>query len=261
MTQPPERGGCGSPERPLATVRNLHKAFGDQKVLRGVDVDFHSGGFTFVVGPSGTGKSVLVRHLIGLLRPDEGEVTYQGERVDKLEESQLLELRKRCVYVFQHPTLFDSMSVTENVSVVLRYHRQLTKTQADDLAKKRLESLGLAAQADRLPAELSTSEQKMVSIARALALDPETLILDEPTTGLDPYAAHEMDRQISLLHSQGVTLIVISHDLRSIQRLAQKVVFLMDGKLKFSGLAGEFFQSTDPQIRQFIEGRVDPVPA
>lgn len=239
---------------PIAELRDVHKAFGPQQVLRGVSVAFTKDRCTFIAGPSGTGKSVLVRHLVGLLSPDQGEVYYDGQRVDTLSERHLLEMRRRCVYVFQHPTLFDSMSILENVSLVLRYHQRLRKRTADDLAAEHLSALGLASRLHHLPNHLPQGEQKMVSVARALALRPETLILDEPTTGLDPFAAQQLDSVVSHVVGHGKTLLVISHDLQSIRRLADDVVFLHHGTVRFHGTAASLFLSEDPFLHGFVCG-------
>lgn len=238
----------------IARTHNLSKSFETNDVLQGVSVEFSRGRTTFVVGPSGTGKSVLVKHLVGLLRPDAGEVYYDDVRVDLAPERELFELRRRCVYVYQHPTLFDSMSVLENVSVVVRHHYDLGKKEADRLALARLDGLGIADYALSFPRELATGTQKMVSLARALALKPETLILDEPTTGLDPYAAFELDQLVAGLEEEGMSLIIISHDLRSIQRLADEVIFLLHGNVRLKCSKADFFAPTDPAVHQFVNG-------
>jgi len=166
-------------------------------------------------------------------------------------------LRKRCVYVFQHPTLFDSMSVLKNVSLVIKYHRGLRSQAAEKIAAAELERLGMSHLGPLPPPQLAAGDQKMVSLARALSLEPETLILDEPTTGLDPYAAQELDGHTARLKERGVSLVVISHDLRSIRRLADDVVFLFAGGVRFHGPADDFFNSTDPVVRQFVTGSVE----
>lgn len=238
----------------IAEVRNLHKAFGAQTVLQGVSLGFAKDRCTFIAGPSGTGKSVLVRHLVGLLKPDSGEVYYDSNRVDILNESDLLKLRRRCVYVFQHPTLFDSMSILENVSLVLRYHFRMPKSQADAQAEVELKALGLSNRLLELPSHLPQGEQKLVSVARALALKPETLILDEPTTGLDPFAAQQLDDVVGSVVGSGRTLLVISHDLQSIRRLAHQVAFLHKGLLRFHGPTSHFFANHDPILQGFVAG-------
>lgn len=242
---------------PAARVVGLHKSFAENHVLRGVDAAFPKGKCSFVVGPSGTGKSVLVRHIVGLLQPDSGEV-YLGEgRVDTLAEQELLELRRRCVYVFQHPTLFDSMTVSENVAVVMKYHLGLTPEAAQARADEQLGRMGLGRLTRSRPTHLSAGEQKLVSLARALALEPEVLILDEPTTGLDPHAAYKLDQHVEGLAETGVTLLIISHDLRSIRRLADEVLFLFQGRVRFHGEADGFFASSDPVVHQFVSGSVE----
>jgi len=244
---------------PVARLAGVDKSFGSHQVLAGVDLEFPEQRCTFVAGPSGTGKSVLVRHLVGLLHPDAGEVWYRDLRVDVLGEDALLDLRRRCVYVFQHPTLFDSMSVAENVALVVKYHKGVKAAEAEALARSQLERMGLSRLADARPPELPAGEQKLVSLARALALEPETLILDEPTTGLDPYAAFEIDAHVRRLKQQGVTLLVISHDLQSIRRLADEVVFLFDRKIRYQGSVQGFFDSPDGVLDQFVHARVDGV--
>ncbi|MBM4352675.1 MAG: ATP-binding cassette domain-containing protein [Deltaproteobacteria bacterium] len=242
---------------PVARTVGLAKAFGAHQVLAGVTLELSEGRCTFVAGPSGTGKSVLVRHLVGLLKPDAGEVWYKDLRVDVLDEEALLGLRRRCVYVFQHPTLFDSMTVTENVALVVKYHKGVKAAAAEGLARAQLDRMGLSRLAESRPPELPAGEQKLVSLARALALEPETLILDEPTTGLDPYAAFEIDAHVRRLKELGVTLLVISHDLQSIRRLADEVVFLFDRKVRYEGGVDGFFHSADPVLDQFVHARVE----
>jgi phospholipid/cholesterol/gamma-HCH transport system ATP-binding protein len=245
------------PLKVAAEVTGLHKSFGENHVLRGIDAVFHKSRCTFVVGPSGTGKSVLVRHLVGLLKPDRGEVFLGQTRVDSLSETALLELRKKCVYVFQHPTLFDSMTVAENVALVIKYHMGLGPEEALVKAEGRLRNMGLGRLMNSRPPRLSSGDQKLVSLARALALEPDVLILDEPTTGLDPYAALKLDQQVEALAETGVTLLIISHDLRSIHRLADEVLFLYQGRVHFYDGARAFFASKDPIIRQFVTGSAD----
>ncbi len=243
-----------SPARPapLARLVNVHKAFGEQKVLKGVTLNFASGRCTFIAGPSGTGKSVLVRHIVGLLTPDTGEAWYGDSRVDQLSQDALFQLRRKCVYVFQHPTLFDSMSVLENVSLIIRYHAKIKKTAADEQAFASLASLGLDSVVNELPSHLSQGTQKRVSVARALALQPETLILDEPTTGLDPLAAYQIDALAASLNQQGRTILIISHDIKSIRRLADDVIFMHEGLPLYAGEAQGFFNSSSPVIQNFI---------
>jgi len=194
---------------------------------------------------------------VGLLQPDRGEVYLGKNRVDLLSEEELLELRKRCVYVFQHPTLFDSMTVSENVAVVMKYHLGLTPEAAEVKANDQLVKMGLGRVTRSKPTRLPSGDQKLVSLARALALEPDVLILDEPTTGLDPNAAYKLDQQVEVLLETGVTLLIISHDLRSIRRLADDVLFLFDGRVRFHGSADDFFDSNDSVVRQFVTGSVE----
>ena len=243
--------------QPIASFRGVRKAFGANLVLDGIDLDIAPSCCTFVAGPSGTGKSVLVKHIVGLLDPDEGQVFYRDLEVNALNESERLDLRKKCSYVFQHPTLFDSISVLENVSLVIRHRFGMKKDEADARAMDQLSDLGIVSLADQSPTGLSSSEKKKVSVARSLALNPETLILDEPTTGLDPYAALEVDELTRSLAEKGKTVIVISHDLKSIRKVADEVVFLLRGRVRLKASAPEFLASTDPAVHQFVNGLIE----
>ena len=238
----------------LARFVGVSKAFGEHSVLDEIDLELPRGGTTFIVGPSGTGKSVLVKHLVGFLRPDAGEVWYHDVPVHTLDEDKLRGVRRRCVYVFQHPTLFDSMSVEDNVRLVIQQHRRLALAEQRQEVHRILERLGIAEVADQSPRAISGGEQKLVSIARAMAMEPETMILDEPTTGLDPVAARSLDRLVARGRSADSDLVVISHDLRSIEILADRVVMLLGGRVHFQGTSAEFFASSDPAVAQFVAG-------
>jgi len=239
----------------IARFVGVSKAFGERSVLDGLDLDLPGGGTTFIVGPSGAGKSVLVKHLVGFLRPDTGEVWYRDQPVHALDEEALRSVRRRCVYVFQHPTLFDSMTVEDNVRLVVQQHRSLGVAAQRREVRQVLSRLGIDHLAEQLPRTLSAGEQKLVSIARAMAMEPETLILDEPTTGLDPAAARRLDGLVAAGRGRDSELIVISHDLRSTGLLADRVVMLLDRGVCFQGTRDEFFSSTDPAVSQFTAGR------
>jgi phospholipid/cholesterol/gamma-HCH transport system ATP-binding protein len=241
-----------SKTEPLASFVDLHLAFGKAKVLKGITLDLKTGVRTFVVGPSGTGKSVLFKCLVGFLQPTSGEIYYGGEGATGLRDAQLTSLRKRCSYVFQHPALFDSMTVAENVELVVEQH--FPSEDPSQRAKEVLALVGMEGKGELAPMALAGGEQKLVSIARALAMRPETLILDEPTTGLDPGAARSLDQSLVALMKRGQTqtIIVVSHDLRSIRLLADEVVMLLDGRVHFQGSADEFFSSSDEQVSRFV---------
>jgi len=238
----------------IARFVGVEKAFADNRVLAGIDLELPSGGTTFIVGPSGTGKSVLVKHLVGFIRPDAGRIWYRDVEVQDLDEEALRAVRRRCVYVFQHPTLFDSMTVEDNVRLVIQQHRSLGVKQQREEVHHALARLGIDGVADQTPQTLSSGEQKLVSIARAMAMKPETMILDEPTTGLDPEAARSLDRLVMASLREDSELLIISHDLRSIELMADQVVMLLDGRVHFQGSREAFFGSSDPAVAQFVAG-------
>jgi phospholipid/cholesterol/gamma-HCH transport system ATP-binding protein len=236
--------------------RGLRKAFGGKEVLRGVDLRVAAGEVMFIIGTSGVGKSVTIKHLVGLLPPDEGEILVDGQRVDRLSEAELFPLRKRVAMVFQFATLFDSMTLLENVALPLRKHRHLSERDAEAEAMARLRQVHLERFADRLPAEVGDGMRKRAAIARALTLDPACVLFDEPTTGLDPVSARRIDRLIRELADQlGVTAIVVSHDLASIFSVADRVAMVYRGAIHVVGTPAELRGSADPIVQQFIQGR------
>jgi phospholipid/cholesterol/gamma-HCH transport system ATP-binding protein len=236
--------------------KGIYKSFGDKHVLRGVDLEVNPGEVFFIIGQSGAGKSVLVKHLIGLLRPDKGRVYLDGEDVTDLSEQEFYPIRKRCAMVFQNSTLFDSMTLRENVALPIRKHRPVSDDEADEQAMERLRQVGMERYASRFPADFGDGMRKKVAIARALTLDPEYIIFDEPTTGIDPISAAMVDKLIRhLADNLGVTSIVISHDLRSIFGIADRIAMLYKGELILDGTP-EFFKNCDhPVVQQFINGR------
>lgn len=236
----------------------IYKSFGTKHVLRGVDLEVRPGEVFFIIGQSGAGKSVLVKHLVGLLRPDKGRVYLDDLDVTDLTEKEFYPVRKRCGMVFQNSTLFDSMTLVENVMLPIRKHRDVTDEEAKEQALDQLRKVGMQRYADRFPADFGDGMRKKVAIARALTLDPEYVIFDEPTTGIDPISAAMVDKLIRHLSDKlGVTSIVISHDLRSIFGIADRVAMLYKGKLRLDGTPDDFRQSDDPIIQQFIQGRPD----
>lgn len=237
---------------------NIHKSFGDLDVLLGVDLVVESGSVFYVIGQSGAGKSVLVKHLVGLIRPDRGRILLDGEEVTDLSERELYRIRRRCAMVFQNATLFDSMSLLENVALPIRKHRDVSQEEARELAGEYLERVEMAEYGDRYPADFGDGMRKKVAIARALTMEPEFVIFDEPTTGIDPLSASMVDDLIRhLSDALGVTSIVISHDLRSIFGVADRIAMLYQGRLRLEGTPAEFRQTDDPVVRQFIEGVPD----
>jgi phospholipid/cholesterol/gamma-HCH transport system ATP-binding protein len=236
--------------------KGVTKAFGGKPVLRGVDLAINKGEVMFIIGTSGVGKSVTIKHLIGLLRIDAGEIWFDGARVDLIPERQLEPLRKRVGMVFQSSTLFDSMTLAENVALPLRKHQGMRHAAALTEAKQRLARVYMDEYADRYPAELSDGMRKRAAIARTLALNPEVVLFDEPTTGLDPVSARRVDRLIrELATSLGVTAVVVSHDPPSIFGIADRVAFIYQGRVHVVATPAELRASADPVVQQFINGQ------
>jgi len=212
----------------------------------------------FIIGTSGVGKSVTIKHLVGLLRPDDGEIWLDGARVDALDERALYDVRKKCAMVFQHSTLFDSMTCAENVALPLRKHKNLSVKDALDEAKRRLDQVHMLEFGDRFPAELGDGMKKRVAIARALTLQPRYVLFDEPTTSLDLVSARRVDRLIRELSERlGVTSVVVSHDLTSIFSIATRIAMLYKGRVRLLGTPADFRNTQDELIQQFIHGRAE----
>jgi phospholipid/cholesterol/gamma-HCH transport system ATP-binding protein len=236
--------------------RNIVKSFGPKAVLKGVSFDVPTGSVFFIIGASGVGKSVLIKHLVGLLAPDSGEIFLDGEEISKFNEVQMGPVRKKCAMVFQHSTLFDSMTCAENVALPLRKHKSLRPREALAEARRRLEIVHMQEFADRYPPELGDGMRKRVAIARALTLDPSYVLFDEPTTSLDPVSARRVDVLIRhLSDTLGVTSIVVSHDLTSIFSIADRIVMLYRGDVRLTGTRDDFRATSDAVIQQFITGR------
>jgi phospholipid/cholesterol/gamma-HCH transport system ATP-binding protein len=239
---------------PKLSFRGIAKRFGDKQVLRTIDLDVATGECLFIIGTSGVGKSVTIKHIIGLIRPDAGEIHLDGQRIDHLAEPDFYPIRKRCGMVFQNSTLFDSMTILENVALPLRLHRKLSERAAEKLAMERLAEVHMTAFAGRYPAELGDGTRKRAAIARTLTLEPEVVLFDEPTTGLDPVSARRIDGLIAELRGRGVTSLVVSHDLTSIFGIADRIAFLYQGVVYRLGTRDEFRGSPDPVVQQFIQG-------
>lgn len=237
---------------------DIHKAFGPKKVLQGVSFDVHDGECFFIIGASGVGKSVMIKHLIGLLRPDQGDIYLGEQEVSRLSEEEFYPVRMKCAMVFQSSTLFDSMTCAQNVALPLRKHRGMSMDDALKDAKRRLEVVRMDSFAEAYPAELGDGMRKRVAIARALTLDPEYVLFDEPTTSLDPVSARRTDKLIRQLCDEvGVTSIVVSHDLVSIFSIADRIAMLYKGTVRLLGTPEDFRQTDDPVVRQFIEGNAE----
>jgi phospholipid/cholesterol/gamma-HCH transport system ATP-binding protein len=240
----------------MISFRNVSKAFGGRPVLNRVSFDIGDGEVFFIIGASGVGKSVLIKHLVGLLRPDSGEIFLDGEDVAQKSEEAMFPIRKKCAMVFQHSTLFDSMTCLENVALPLRKHQGHAPREALAAARERLAQVNMEEFGDRYPSELGDGMKKRVAIARALTLEPRYVLFDEPTTSLDLVSARRVDKLIETLATRlGVTCVVVSHDLTSIFTIATRIAMLYQGGVRLLGTPSDFRSTTDPLIDQFIHGR------
>lgn len=234
---------------------DVHKSFGRNYVLRGVSLSIKKGESVVVIGGSGSGKSVLLKHIIGLLKPDKGGVLINGEEVHTLDEKHLSEIRKKFGMLFQAAALFDSLYVWENVGFGLRRHTHLSDTEIKDIAVKKLKMVGLVGAEDLMPSELSGGMRKRVGLARAIAMEPEILLYDEPTTGLDPIMADAINELIVEMRERlNVTSIAITHDMKSAYKIADRIAMLYNGVIVGTGSSDEIQHTSDPIIRQFITG-------
>jgi len=237
---------------------DVSKSFGPKHVLSGFTLEVHEGEAMVIIGYSGTGKSVAIKHIVGLLDPDRGTVIVDGMEVPKLPRRELYALRARIGYVFQFAALFDSMTIGENVAMGLRKQATLDEREIEERVNEALDLVDLPNVSARFPAELSGGMRKRVGIARAIALRPKYLLYDEPTTGLDPVTSAVIDElMIRMREKLGVTSIVITHDMRSAYRVGTRIAMLYDGRIRQVGTVEEIQQTTDPVVRQFIEGRAD----
>jgi phospholipid/cholesterol/gamma-HCH transport system ATP-binding protein len=235
---------------------NVHKAFGPKHVLQGFTLDVTEGETMVIIGYSGTGKSVAIKHIVGLLEPDRGEVWVDGLEVPKLSRRELYDLRARIGYVFQFAALFDSLPVGDNVAMGLRKQEDLSEYEIQQRVHEALDLVDLPNVADRFPAELSGGMRKRVGIARAIALRPKYILYDEPTTGLDPVTSAVIDElMIRMREKLGVTSVVITHDMRSAYTVGTRIAMLYQGKVQQVGTVDEIRRSADPVVRQFIEGK------
>jgi phospholipid/cholesterol/gamma-HCH transport system ATP-binding protein len=237
----------------MIRFENVEKAFGAHQVLRGVSFTINPGDVHFLMGCSGAGKSVIIKHLVGLIRPDAGRIWLEHQELTGLAERGFHEVRKRCQMIFQHATLFESMSVLENVAMPIQKRFRLSREVAQEKAMAALEKVHGAHLRGRYPADLGIGVRKRVAIARAIALEPEILLYDEPTTGLDPVAARRTDRLIQeMARSLGITSVVVSHDLTSMEQIAAQVTFLHQGRVRFDGTPEAMMASEDTVLHDFV---------
>ena len=242
----------------MIEVRHLNKGFGEQPVLNDISFRIENSESVAIIGRSGCGKSVLLKHLIGLLKPDGGEVLIDGENIVPMNERQLLRVRRKFGMVFQSSALFDSMTVAENVAFGLRRHEHLTEAEIARRVASALEVVDLPGTENKNPAELSGGMRKRVGLARAVVYEPQIMLYDEPTTGLDPIVSDSIDKLMMHVRDHlNVTTVVVTHDMRTARRVGNRVLMMHNKIIYASGAPEEFFVSQDPVVRQFIDGVAD----
>lgn len=239
----------------LIRLVNVHKRFDRLVVLAGVTLSIERGQSVVVIGASGTGKSVLLKHMVGLLKPDKGEVWFGDLRVDTLPERELARVRTRFGFLFQMGALFDSLTVAENVGFPLREHTRKSVAEIDRVVRQKLTMVGLPDAGRKMPAELSGGQRKRVALARAIALDPEVILYDEPTTGLDPIRSDVINELIIKLQRElHVTSITVTHDMNSAFKIGDRIVMLHEGKIVFDGTPEQIQREEDPVVKRFVAG-------
>ena len=240
----------------MISVRNLHKTLGSQQVLRGVNLEIRSGQTCVVLGRSGCGKSVLLKHFIGLLKPSSGQVLVDQEDIGSLHERQLGPIRKKVGILFQSGALFDSMTVEDNIAFPLRESGIRDRREISDRVAEALEMVDLAGEQSKMPENLSGGMRKRVGLARTIVNRPACILYDEPTTGLDPIATDSINHLIRRLQKRlQVTSVVVTHDMKTAFHTADSIVFLHEGRVYFEGTPGDLHSSTDPVLTDFVEGR------
>jgi phospholipid/cholesterol/gamma-HCH transport system ATP-binding protein len=237
----------------MIEIKNLKKRFGRNEVLKGVDLIINKGETLVVIGKSGCGKSVLLKHIIGLLKPDEGEIFFQGVDLVKMKLKELYKIRSKFGFLFQGAALFDSMTVAENIGLSLKENSKMTAKEIENVVAEKLELVGLPGIQKMRPSDLSGGMKKRVSLARSLATNPEYILYDEPTTGLDPVMSDAIDDMIKELSDRlKVTSVVVTHDIFSVYDVADKVAMMENGKIYFHGTPKELVETKDPVIRKFL---------
>lgn len=239
----------------MIEIKNLHKSFNSNKVLQGVNLEIETGETIVIIGRSGCGKSVLIKHIVGLLYPDEGYVKVEGQKVDELNLKELYNLRSKFGFLFQGSALFDSMTVEENIALPLvESGKKFSRMELDKKVAEKLELVGMAGVQNLKPAELSGGMKKRVGLARALITDPDYIFYDEPTTGLDPIMSDSIDDLIKeLTEKLNATSVVVTHDMYSVKNVANKVAMMHEGKIHFLGSPAELISSNDRIIKEFIQ--------
>lgn len=256
-------GVSGSPARAIIRLEGVRKRFGRQPVLEGVDLEIRPRETTVILGPSGSGKSVMLKHIVGLLRPDAGRVFFDGQRIDHLRDRELRIVRLQIGFLFQLGALFDSDTVAENVAFPLVEHTRMSPEERRQRVIDALRRVDMEGTEDKLPSQLSGGQRKRVALARAIVLQPRVVLYDEPTTGLDPIRADGIDQLVIRLKRElGVTGIVVTHDLSSARKVADRVVMLLNGRIAADGVFSDLEACPDPQVQQFLLGkyRADDLP-
>ncbi|MBM3298757.1 MAG: ATP-binding cassette domain-containing protein [Deltaproteobacteria bacterium] len=239
----------------MICLEDVHKSYGDQKVLNGVSFRVQTGSVTTIMGRSGAGKSVLIRHMIGLEKPDRGAILIDGQDIVTMRPVQLNKIRRGFGVLFQEGALFDYLSVKENVAFPLREHRRLTEKQIQEIVDDRLTKVGLREHQHKFPGELSGGMRKRVGLARALVLDPDIVFFDEPTAGLDPITKGVIYRLVEQTHSErSITYVLVSHDVGGVLEISDEVMMLINGRIAFQGSPRDVRESVDPAVQQFISG-------
>jgi phospholipid/cholesterol/gamma-HCH transport system ATP-binding protein len=264
--KPPREGGTDEFEFHTGTIRpsnapdaiefiDVHKSFGRNHVLRGLNMGLPEDKISMIIGPSGTGKSVCIKHIVGLLYPDEGDVLVHGVSVPSLADSELFEMRKKFGVLFQDGALFGSMNLYDNVAFPLRQHTEKGEEEIAEIVNGRMREVGLLGEGEKMPNQLSGGMRKRAGFARALVLDPEIVLFDEPDSGLDPVRTALLCELIKEIHSEnGGCYVVITHDIMSARRVAEHISVLWKGRIVESGPAEELFASENPFVHQFLSG-------
>ena len=239
----------------LIELRDIYKRFGWQQVLNGITLKIEKGTCVVILGASGSGKSVMLKHIVGLLKPDAGEVWFADKRIDTLSESDLMNVRQNFGFLFQQGALFDSINVSQNVGFPIAEHTNKKPEEIAEIVAHKLRMVGLPDVGNKMPAELSGGQRKRVALARAIALDPQVILYDEPTTGLDPIRSDVINELILKLQRElHVTSVVVTHDMNSAFKIADRLVMLYEGKLIFDGTSDEIRSSTNEAVKRFVLG-------
>ena len=260
----PDSGAAPRTHRPgggtFVELKNVYKSSGTLRVLNGVDLKVKQGQTTVIIGPSGTGKSVMLKLIVGLLKPDRGEVYFDGMRVDTMKPTDLVGVRKQIGFLFQMSALFDSMNVGQNVEFPLVEHTNMTAAERDERVDRVLRMVGLSGLQKKWPSMMSGGQKKRVALARAIVLEPRLVMYDEPTTGLDPIRADLINELIIALNTKfGITSIVVTHDMASAAKIADRMLLLYDGNIICDGDPETFLRSENPLVQRFIQGQADQV--